>query len=425
MEIVDNSECDPSRSNLVPVFNQAAGGTGGGRQRLTWVPRGTPRTVQGIKTSGGFYVQHSGGPSFSFAVDESLSVGFAANARPLPLRPGQCVGYRQLDPDQRAAYLHWVSCRSLPAEAIRFCVRVQVAALEWSLFVERADPTALMDELLSVIEHPNTIAEAPLIRLLAWAAFFRSRNVHIAVMEELVAQGCPLDGPMLRLLLSDCAEADQCVWPELGVEVQRLFRSIPDARSCALFRDRFISRFRVLYPNGVGITAEQRRTEAEYKLHCPELTRERCTLQVPDAVPATLLALREVAAPLVCDERLDSLKTIQISEETVRAQAFLSRRSQSVPRLSAPVPPKKTGPVSELDNATSEILLQLIERQEWSELEFHSLAKRHRQMPFAVIEHLNSWAIENFDEPLLSGGSPVAVNRNLIPKLKAKYDQNN
>ncbi len=139
MTTVPQEESSGWRLNLIPEFEVLRTPTYTERQRLIWVPRGTPRTVQGISTKGGFYVQPPGDTHFSFAVDELLPVGRAENARPLSLRPGQFAGYRQLNPDQRAAYLHWLCSRNQSADATPFCTQLHVAALEWSLFIERTD----------------------------------------------------------------------------------------------------------------------------------------------------------------------------------------------------------------------------------------------------------------------------------------------
>jgi hypothetical protein len=241
-------------------------------------------------------------------VDESLEVGDAENARPVCLRPGQYIGYHLLDPDQRAAYVRWLARENIPAEAMRFCVRLHVAALEWFLFRDHVCPNLVIDELLRVIECTAESADAPLLRILAWTAFFQSRDVHIAVMEELVGSGCCLDGSMARLLLLDCADSNRRIWPELAFEIIALFGGIRDARGCEHFRERYISRFRILYPDGLGITAGRRRTQVEYNLYCYELRTETCRLVIQDALESVLPALREVAAPLIGEKRIDPQK---------------------------------------------------------------------------------------------------------------------
>jgi hypothetical protein len=423
MSAVDETESPGSRWILVPYFKPLRSRTQRGTQQLNWIPRGTRRAVQGFKTTGGFYIQRPHGANFSFAVDESLPVGRVASARPISLRPGQCVGYHKLDPDQRAAYLHWVSSGNLSPDNTAFCVRIHIAALEWMLFVQRATPSTVIDEILDLVKHPGLISEAPLLRLLAWVSFFQNRSVHIAVLKELVAWGFHLDGSLVRLLLHDCAEADQYLWPELATEVQCICGYVGHAAWSAEFRQRFSSRFGILYPHGLRIEAEQSHIEVEYKVHCPELAGERCRLRVRDAVPTALSALREVAAPLLREARLDITKAARISEETVRVQAFLSGRGPDslASALVAPQLPEVMAR-SELDNTCVDVLAKLIERPEWSERDFQRLTKAHGRMPFALIEQLNSWAMEKFDEPLLDGGGPVTVNKNLIKEIKRKYE---
>jgi hypothetical protein len=108
MSVVDESISSASRVEEVPVFKEPTGPTETERQQFRWVTRGTVQIVHGIKTAGGLYVHRPKTQSFSFAVDESLAVGRADNARSFPLRPGQSIRFRQLHyrhlhPDQLPA----------------------------------------------------------------------------------------------------------------------------------------------------------------------------------------------------------------------------------------------------------------------------------------------------------------------------------
>lgn len=413
---VNDSDSRLSRAHLVPAFKEPSSWIAEERQRLEWIPSGTARTVRGIRTKGGFYVHRPKHASLSFAVDESLHVGCAENVRPILLRPGQCIAYRDLNPDQRAAYLHWVSDPATPGYRCAFATRLHTAALEWMLFIERADPGAIIEELLEVISWSARAEESSLMRLLALAAYFRNRITHLTTLEGIVAAGFQMDGGMARLLLYDCAEGNRAIWPELALAVRQLFGGQSDPRfSEAAFQERFLQRFRILHPNGLSISAALRQVEVEYRLHCIEIRGERCRLRVRDALESTLVALGEVTAPLLSEVRLDPVRLKRIAEETLRSEAFLADRNQNSPEPSSPPPPPRNSEsTSVLDEPSVEVLRALIQRPEWSECEFNALAKSRARMPFAVLEKLNGWAIENFGEPLLEGSSPVVVNANII-----------
>ena len=81
MSVVDESISSASRADEVPVFKEPSGLTETEHERLRWVPRGTIQIVRGIKTEGGFYMYRPKNKSLSFAVDETLAVGRAENAR--------------------------------------------------------------------------------------------------------------------------------------------------------------------------------------------------------------------------------------------------------------------------------------------------------------------------------------------------------
>ena len=429
MSVVNDDIPRESKVSLVPTFKLAAS-VEAERGRMDWVKPGTVRIVRGIETSGGFYLHRPKSTPFSFAVNETSVVGRAENACSFPLRPGQSVRFRQLHyrdlhPDQRAAYLQWLSGATLPADISAFCVRVHVAAQEWRLFIDRADPGEIISELLDLLHCPPRAEEAPLVMLLAWAAYFHSREIHIDLLEELTVKGYTiLDSSTLRLLLLDCAEIKRPVWPELALVIQTGFGGNPSLFSDAGFQQRFLERFRILYPDGLPISAGEHRTEVEYRIHCAELNGERCRFLVQDAVESALLALREVTAPLLSGGRLDATKLRRINEETLRSEAFLEERSRDFPEAALPPPPPQNSNTSSfLDERSVEILLALIQRPGWSEAEFTALVKSRGCMPLAIMEKLNGWAMENFGEPLLEGERPVAVNTNLRKEIEKQYNE--
>lgn len=429
MSVVNNDLSRESRVSLVPTFKLAAS-VEAERERVEWVKRGDVRMVHEIKTPGGFYVHRPKSTLFSFAVDLSLLVGCAENARSFPLRPGQSVRFRQLryqhlHPDERAAYLRWVSGANLPADISAFCVRVHVAALEWRLFIDRADPVKIISELLDLLHCPPRAEESPLVMLLAWAAYFYTREVHIDLLKELIAAGNTiLDSSMLRLLLLDCAETKHPVWPEMALIIQTRFGGGASLFSDAGLQKRFLERFPILYPNGLPVSPREQRTEVEYRIQCAELSGQRCRFLVQDAVENTLLALREVTAPLLSEGRLNPAKLKRIDDETLRSEMFLEQRHRDCPEPTLPLPsPHDSKTSSVLDERSVEILLALIQRSAWPEPEFTALVKSRGCMPLALVEKLNGWAMENFGEPLLEGESPVVINTNLRMEIKKQYDQ--
>ena len=76
MSVVNDDISRESRVSLVPTFKFSAS-VEAERERMVWVKPGNVRFVRGIETSGGFYVHRPSNTLFSFAVDETLSVGRA------------------------------------------------------------------------------------------------------------------------------------------------------------------------------------------------------------------------------------------------------------------------------------------------------------------------------------------------------------
>ena len=73
---------------------------------------------------------------------------------------------------------------------------------------------------------------------------------------------------------------------------------------CLLERERF----RLLYPDGLPISAGEHRTEVEYRIHSAELSGERCRFLVQDAIENTLACLKALKLPIpkeVGSERIE------------------------------------------------------------------------------------------------------------------------
>ena len=64
------------------------------------------------------------------------------------------------------------------------------------------------------------------------------------------------------------------------------------------------------------------------------------------------------------------------------------------------------------------LVVEIIERQHWSEEEFLKLSGRHELMPSGTLEALNEWAFEKYDEALLDEYDGYDVSPNISAALK-------
>lgn len=120
--------------------------------------------------------------------------------------------------------------------------------------------------------------------------------------------------------------------------------------------------------------------------------------------------------------RVDSSRLEAIREESRRARELLSTifadelQETPEPPPVEPEDPETSGELFEgLERRYGALLLELRARAEWAADEFARLAREAGLMPAAVINVLNDWAFDIFDEPLLEGDDPITINLQLLP----------
>lgn len=428
MTAQNHNEEGCSRANLVPVFDVAAHWNDEVRKRIRWIPRGQTQVIQGTKTHGGFYLQTPGAPQWSFAVDPTLPVGDPDRAHRVLLRPGQCMGYAQFNPDQRALFLACLSENEIDENApVEICARLLAATYEWRLFVDRITPQKVLHDILAILDALDRSRSVSLLRHLAWCAYFCGSQTHLIVLEELISEGCRMiDGAIIRLILADLSVAKQPVRPEIGLVIEHMFGTGYDRNWANLdFQKRFKKRFEVLYPSGLDLQSPPQWAQPEYKVLCQELKHQgRCFVTVQDFIQnSSLIAqIKAVSLPLASGPQINDMELNRVREETRRVDDLLSSRPELESEAALiPVPteiPKQPNPQN------LPLILELIERTQWAEADFKQFARKHGTMPHALSETINTWALVNFGETLLGGNGPVVVSQQTAELIKKAYVQN-
>ena len=120
--------------------------------------------------------------------------------------------------------------------------------------------------------------------------------------------------------------------------------------------------------------------------------------------------------------RVDTSRLEAIREESRKARELLSTifADDAEQALEPPpIEPEETetsGDLFEgLERRYGALLLELRVRGQWATDEFARLAREAGLMPAAVINVLNDWAFDIFDEPLLEGDDPITINLQLLP----------
>jgi tellurite resistance protein len=85
-------------------------------------------------------------------------------------------------------------------------------------------------------------------------------------------------------------------------------------------------------------------------------------------------------------------------------------------------PPALSSALAGLSVKHAGLVVEIIERQHWSEEEFLELSGRHELMPSGTLEALNEWAFERYDEALLDEYDGYDVSPNISAALKKEIE---
>lgn len=115
--------------------------------------------------------------------------------------------------------------------------------------------------------------------------------------------------------------------------------------------------------------------------------------------------------------KLDAIRNATIGVTSVLSEIF----AEEEPEEMLPVTVVETASADDesaldgLDGRHRSLVVELLERAEWSKNDFDRLVRGVGLMPGAAIETLNDWAYDRFDECLLEGDDPIVANAQLIP----------
>lgn len=115
--------------------------------------------------------------------------------------------------------------------------------------------------------------------------------------------------------------------------------------------------------------------------------------------------------------KLDAIRNATIGVTSVLSEIF----AEDEPEEMLPVTVVETASADDesvldgLDGRHRSLVVELLERAEWSKNDFDRLVRGVGLMPGAAIETLNDWAYDRFDECLLEGDDPIVANAQLIP----------
>ena len=407
----------------------------------TWIAEGKAVQIQGYTiTSGLFYL----GENRRYAINDSCAVAcpdYSAHWLQFDGEPR----YDVLTSGQRAGYLNWLAHDRLEPEVVPLAyVELLFAGLEHRLFLDgKADieTVAAVADLLN--RFPNARRQLPLTAFMHFWGYFDGGENHCKLLDWLLATGHHIDTQEeLTLVLLSLFQSKRPVTLSVALDLVRLHSK------CNAFSGRdqelstkalFVAKFNDQFPVGLMLNPPKGTKGVPYRAYSRNLAREvrlaggptLLTWDVADVWTGnnSLADLVRTWSEIFKDETspkvtVDMGKVSALTRESRAVQQFLAKRlaaeDTDVPK-NAHVPDERTTNAAQkpgqLQPRCQTILRQLIQCPSWTRQDFARLAKAHGLMPSGLIQDLNAWAMEAFQDRLLLGEDHITVNQQLISKL--------
>jgi hypothetical protein len=411
-----------------------------------WIPPGKPVEVQGYTIRSGMFYLGSCSP---VAVDPGLPVSPPEFSTAFYATPE--LSYQTLSPGQRGGYLDWLAHdRSEPIKLPILYLQLFFQGLERRLFLDQDYDLELGAAAAGLLfRYRAAQYELPIISFLHFFGFFSGWEWHCVLLDWLLGNGHHVaTEPELALVLSSLAQANRTLEAALACDLVLLHpERSPRSGSATVqssVRAGFIERFTARFPTGFALKPAAETKGVYYRPHSPNLARDvrmasgrlLLTWDVPDIWTANggfgeLVQLwneltLEATSPKLS---VNATKLKALAEETCAIQGTLATRLRAGEEDLATTPPirpkiteSQRQPGEQLQPRYRPILRQLVQQQQWTRQQFARLAKQQGFMPSGLIQDLNNWSVEVFQDRLLVGEEPISVNLQLINQIKTQYE---
>jgi hypothetical protein len=226
--------------------------------------------------------------------------------------------------------------------------------------------------------------------------------------------GKPLTAARLKAAAAKLPAAEQSIVASLAARVAAGGGDVDKATMASLERlyDAFGLERRDLYSqlhHGAASAAPRATEPVQVEQAAPQGQRYR----IPPPPVAT-----KPTGPVI---EIDMSKVGAIMRETSEVERILAPIYEEEVEKTAPTPstPESSaagalGRFAGLRAPTDKLLEILVTRSEWSRAEFEAKANGLGIMPNGVLEAINEWAIDTFDEELIEDGDPLTINVALL-----------
>lgn len=118
------------------------------------------------------------------------------------------------------------------------------------------------------------------------------------------------------------------------------------------------------------------------------------------------------------DSKLDHLRIAAIQSDTERVSSVLGQIFDVEEDQDQVISPACASFLPGLDQKHSDLILDLLARENWSEAGFEQCCKGHGLMASGALEVLNEWAYENYDDVLLDEYEGYDVSSDIVDAIK-------
>lgn len=122
--------------------------------------------------------------------------------------------------------------------------------------------------------------------------------------------------------------------------------------------------------------------------------------------------------------RLDPERIAAIRSDTQRVSSVLGDifSSDEMEDVGQDEPSATASILTGLGPKHAGLVIELVERQHWSEEDFEKLARKHELLPAGALEAINEWAFENHGEALLDEYEGYDVSSSIAAALKDEWE---
>ncbi len=118
--------------------------------------------------------------------------------------------------------------------------------------------------------------------------------------------------------------------------------------------------------------------------------------------------------------KLDASRIAAIRSDTERVSSVLGQIFDVEEEESGVSAPASQSQLAGLDPKHGALVLELVNREHWSETEFEKICASHGLMAYGALEVVNEWAFETYDEALLDEYDGYDVSPDIAEALKEK-----